>query len=196
MEINLKKHLEEKRSVILEKWFEAIMATYPTDSTGFLKKQKDRFLNPVGHTFTEGINSIIEALIVGEGFAESLPFIDDIIRVRAIQDFSPAQALSFVFSLKRVVREELEKEIRQNQLYDELLKFESEIDELALYAFNIYVKCREQLSDLKTDELKRMTFTLLQKANLMSEIPVEEFEHEHRERDLIKIVENDPNEIK
>ena len=193
MEINLKKYLDEKRSVILEKWFEAIMATYPTDSTGFLKKQKDRFLNPVGHTVSEGINGVIEALIVGEGFAESMPFLDDIIRVRAIQDFSPAQALNFVFSLKRVVREELEKEIRQNQLYDELLKFESEIDELALYAFNIYVKCREQLSDLKTDELKRMTFTLLKKANLMSEIPVEEFEHEHRERDLIKIVEDDSN---
>lgn len=193
MESNLKKYLEEKRSVILEKWFEAIMATYPTDSTGFLKKQKDRFLNPVGHTVSEGINGVIEALIVGEGFAESMPFIDDIIRVRAIQDFSPAQALNFVFSLKRVVREELEKEIRQNQLYDELLKFESRIDELALYAFNIYVKCREQLSDLKTDELKRMTFTLLKKANLMSEIPVEEFEHEHRERDLIKIAENDSN---
>ena len=193
MESNLKKYLEEKRSVILEKWFEAIMATYPTDSTGFLKKQKDRFLNPVGHTVSEGINGVIEALIVGEGFAESMPFIDDIIRVRAIQDFSPAQALNFVFSLKRVVREELEKEIRQNQLYDELLKFESRIDELALYAFNIYVKCREQLSDLKTDELKRMTFTLLKKANLMSEIPVEEFEHEHRESDLIKIAENDSN---
>lgn len=60
-------------------------------------------------------------------------------------------------------------------------KLESEIDELALYTFDIYAKCREQLYDLKTDELKRMTFTLLKKANLMSEIPVEEFEHRNRD---------------
>ncbi|WP_309446485.1 RsbRD N-terminal domain-containing protein [Desulfosporosinus nitroreducens] len=114
---------------------------------------------------------------------------DDIIRVRAIQDFTPAQALNFVFFLKRVIREELEKEIKQNKLYDELLEFESEIDELALYTFNIYVKCREQLYQLKTDELKRMTFSLLKKANLMSEIPAEEFEHS--DRDLIKTAEDD-----
>ena len=138
----------------------------------------------MGHTFSEGIANLLEGLITGEGFDKELPFLDDIIRVRAIQEFTPAQALSFVFSIKGIVREELEKEITQNQLYDELLKFESEIDELALYAFNVYVKCREQLYELRTDELKRMTFTLLKKANLMSEIPMEEFE------------QNDPDRIK
>lgn len=143
----------------------------------------------MGHTFTQGIDNIIETLIAGEGFTEDLPLLDDIIRVRAIQDFTPAQALNFVFFLKRVIREELEKEIKQNKLYDELLEFESEIDELALYTFNIYVKCREQLYQLKTDELKRMTFSLLKKANLMSEIPAEEFEHS--DRDLIKTAEDD-----
>lgn len=191
MEMNLKKLLEEKRSVILQRWFDEIMATYPIDNSGFLKKQKDRFLNPVGHTFSQGINGIIETLILGKGFEEELPFLDDIIRVRAIQDFTPAQALTFVFSLKKVVREELGKEIKQNQLYEELLKFESEIDKLALFAFNTYVKCREQLYELKTDELKRMTFTLLKKANLMSELPVEEFEH--RNSDL-KIIKKDASE--
>lgn len=189
MDIKFKKLLEEKKPVILQRWLDAIMATYPTDTSGFLKKQKDRFLNPVGHTFSQGIDSIMDTLISGEGFAEGLPLLDDIIRVRAIQDFTPAQALNFTLSLKTVVREELEKEIRQNQLYDELLKFESEIDELVLYSINIYVKCREQLYELRTDELKRMTFTLLKKANLMSDLPEEESENE--ESDLIKIDEND-----
>lgn len=191
MDMKFKRLLEQKRSVILQRWLDAIMATYPTDTTGFLKKQKDRFLNPVGHTFSQGIDSIMDTMIAGEGFAEGLPFLDDIIKVRAIQDFTPAKALNFVFSLKTVVREELEKEIRQNELYDELLRFESEIDGLALYAFNVYVKCREQLYELKTDELKRMTFTLLKKANLMSEIPVEEFEHGNSS---LKIVKNNASE--
>jgi len=187
MDMKLKDLVEKKKSTILQRWFEAIMATYPADTSGFLKKQKDMFLNPVGHTFTQGIDNIIETLIAGEGFTEDLPLLDDIIRVRAIQDFTPGQALNFVFFLKRVVREELENEIKQNQLYDELLKFESEIDELALYTFNIYVKCREQLYQLKTDELKRMTYSLLKNANLMSEIPGEEFER--GDPDLVKIDE-------
>ena len=82
----------------------------------------------------------------------------------------------FIFLLKKVVRESLEKEIRQNQIYGALLEFESTIDDLALFAFDIYVKCREQIYELKTDELKRMTYTLLKKANLMYEIPDQEFE--------------------
>lgn len=177
MDEKLKGLLEAKRPAITEKWFDAIMETYPADNTGFLKKQKDMFANPVGHVISVGTESILEALIEGKEPTESLRFLDDIIRVRAVQEFTPSKAMTFIFLLKKVVREELAKEIKQNQLYDALLSFESKIDDLALFAFDIYSKCREQLNELKTDELQRMTFTLLKKANLMYEIPVDQFEH-------------------
>ncbi|MDR3602686.1 MAG: RsbRD N-terminal domain-containing protein [Desulfosporosinus sp.] len=176
MDTKLKDLIEEKRSVILERWFDAIVETYPLDTTGFFKKQKDRFANPVGHAIVQGTEGILEVLISGKELNEDLPFLNDFIKVRAVQDFTPAKAMDFIFLLKKVVREVLEKEIRQNQIYDALLSFESKIDDLALFAFDIYVKCREQIYELKTDELKRMTYTLLKKANLMYEIPAEEFE--------------------
>ena len=181
MDMKLKDLLEAKRSVITKKWFDAIMETYPTDTTGFLKKQKDVFANPVGHVISQGTERILEALIEGKELTESSSFLDDIIRVRAVQDFTPSKAMNFIFLLKRVLREEAEEEIRQNQIYGELLRFESKIDDLALFAFDIYAKCREQLNQLKIDELKRMTFTLLKKANLMYEIPIEEFERKDQE---------------
>ena len=169
--------LQERKSVIVEKWFQVIMASYPIDSSGFLIDKKDQFANPIGHTFSNGVESILKSLVEEGNFDESVQFLEDIIKVRAIQDFTAAKALNFIFGLKKIVREELEKEIRQNQITDSLLGFESKVDDLALFAFDIYVKCREQLYQLKTDELKRMTFTMLKKANLMSEIPVQEFEH-------------------
>lgn len=172
--------LEEKKSNISKRWLGAIIASYPNDNSGFLMNQKDRFANPVGYTFSTGIEGILEVLIKGEDFSESLSFLEDIIKVRAIQDFSPSKALAFMFQLKTIVREELEGEIRQNQIYDALLVFESKIDDLALNAFDIYMKYREQIYELRTDELKRMTFTLLKKANLMSEIPVQESEREEQ----------------
>lgn len=181
MDMKLKDLLEDKKSAILKRWFEVIIQTYPTDTSGFLKSQKDQFANPVGHVFTQGIEKILEALMGGKDLAEDLPFLDDIIKVRAIQDFTPSKAVSFVFLLKKVVREELEKEILQSQVSDALLEFESKIDDLALLSFDKYIKCREMIYKLKTDELKRMTFTLLKKANLMSEIPVEEFERRDQE---------------
>ena len=179
MDIRLKGLLEEKKSTLLTSWFDAIMETYPADNTGFFKKKEDRFANPVGHTFSQGIASLLEALIEEKDLAEGLPFLEDIIKVRAVQDFTPSKAVSFVFNLKKVVREELKKEIKPDHLEDALVSFESRIDDLALLAFNIYVTCRDQLNQLKIDELKRMTFTLLKKANLMYEIPVEEFEHQN-----------------
>jgi hypothetical protein len=101
-----------------------------------------------------------------------------------VQDFTPSKAVNFIFILKKVVREELKKEIRQDQIDDELLSFESKVDDLALFAFNIYMQCRDQLNQLKVDELKRMTFTLLKKANLMYEIPMEESEHRDLETSI------------
>lgn len=177
MDITLKEVFEKKKSEIATRWFDAIIETYPTDNSGFLKKQKDRFLNPVGYTFTQGINSILDGLINGEEIKDSASMLNDIIKVRAVQNFSPSKAMGFIFVLKKIIREEVNKEIRQNQINEELLRFESRIDDLALFAFDIYAKCRDQLSELKTDELKRMTFSLLKKANLMSEIPAQEFEH-------------------
>jgi hypothetical protein len=184
MDMKLKGRLKEKNSPILARWFDAVMESYPTDNTGLFKKQEDRFANPVGHVFSQGLESILGALIDEKDLAEGLPFLDDIIKVRAVQDFTPSKAVNFIFILKKVVREELRKEFRQDQIEDELLSFESQVDDLALYAFNIYVKCREQLNQLKVDELKRMTFTLLKKANLMYEIPMEEFEHRDQESSI------------
>ncbi|MDQ7094532.1 RsbRD N-terminal domain-containing protein [Desulfosporosinus sp. PR] len=176
MDSMLKDFLEQKKSVLVSKWFDEILNTYPNDPAGMLRKQKDRFQNPVGHTITVGTDELFTALLEGKDFTEGMPFLDDIIRVRAVQDFSPSKAVSFIFMLKKVIREELGKEIRQNQIYEELLKFESQIDDLALFAFDIYSGCREQLNTIKTEELKRMTFTLLKKANLMYEIPDQEGE--------------------
>jgi len=41
---------------------------------------------------------------------------------------------------------------------------------MALISFDIYMKCREKIYELKTDELRRMTYRLLQKANLVREV--------------------------
>ena len=83
-------------------------------------------------------------------------FLDKVIRIRAVQEFSPSQALAFVFSLKEVIREVLGKEIRENHLQDQLLLIEKRIDALALRAFDVYVSCREEVYELRINEVKRM----------------------------------------
>ena len=175
MEVKLKDLLTQSKSELVERWINTIFETYPKDTSVFLKTKKDRFNNPVGYTVTSGIEKIFDVLL-GEGdFSEGLPYLKDIIKVRAVQDFSPSKAIAFIFALKGIIRNELDKDLRQIR-FDDLRSFDARVDELALYAFDIYVENREQIYKLKTDELKRMTFLLLKKANLMYEIPFEEFE--------------------
>jgi hypothetical protein len=119
MEINLL--LLENKQKILKKWFDLISETYPPDTTSFLKGQKNRFDNPVGYTISEGIEVLFEELLRGVDYDRVSPFLDNIIRIRAIQDFTPSQALGFVFLLKKVIREELANEIREHQMFEELL---------------------------------------------------------------------------
>ena len=159
------------------------LETYPSDTLRFMKKQKDRFANPVGYTISKEIENIYEELLQGIDAERVSPILERIIRIRAIQDFTPSQAVSFIFLLKRVIQKELKTEIRENRLSDEVLIFESRIDDLALLGFDIYSKCREKIYELRANEAKNQVSRLLQRAGLISEIP--EWEPNLKEGNII-----------
>ncbi len=169
--MKLEKLLSEKGSAIKDRWLQLILETYPADAQRFLKKQKNPFANPVRHTITKEIENIYKELLHGIDRERVSPFLDEIIRMRAVQNFTPSQAMAFIFLLKQAIREALEKEIREHRLSDELFVFDSRIDELALIAFDIYMKRREKIYELKANEARNQVSRLLQKKGLISEIP-------------------------
>lgn len=169
--MKLEKLLSEKGPAILERWLKLILESYPADAQRFLKKQKDPFANPVRHTISKELENIYEELLKGVDHKGVSPFLDRIIRIRAVQDFSPSRAIAFVFLLKQVVREVLDKEIRQHHLSTDLLAFESQIDDLALVAFDVYMGCREKIYALSANEARNQVYRLLQKKGLLAEIP-------------------------
>lgn len=174
LDTKLESLLLQKKSAILEKWLDLILEVYPSETQRFLKKQKDRFANPVGYTIFQGMEALYHALIHGIDYDKVSPFLDRIVRIRAVQDFSPSQAIAFIFILKKVIREELGTEIRENQLFDELLILETQIDKLALLSFEIYMKCREKIYEIRVNEVKNSVYMLLKRANLICEIPEQE----------------------
>lgn len=168
IDMNLKQQLMEKKPAILKRWFDAIAETYPRDTAGFLKKRKAQFTNPVGYTLAEGTERLFDALLQGMIPDTVKTFLDGIVRIRAIQEFTPSEAVAFIFQLKKIVRQEIGSDIqRQPGMTDELTAFDSAIDDLALFSFDIYVKCREKIYELKANEARNMTFRLLQQAKLI-----------------------------
>jgi hypothetical protein len=171
--MNLEKLITDRKSAILGRWFDLSIASYPEETAHFLKSKKNRFANPVGYILSQELTPILDGLLQGVESQTLRPFLDNIIRIRAVQDFSPSQALSFVFSLKEVIRQDLDEEIRENRLEKPLLELESRIDALALLAFDLFMQCREKIYDLKANEMKNRTVRLLKRAKLVAEDPTE-----------------------
>jgi hypothetical protein len=168
--MNFKALLLERKSVIRKKWFDAILANYPPDAAIFFKKQKDAFRNPVGNTIFQCIKELYEEILYDAGSEKVYPYLNDIIKIKAVQEFSPSQAVSFIYLLRNVVREELEGEVVRHGLSDEMRSFENQMDALALLCFDIYMKCRETIFDIRVNEVKTMTSRLLKMANIVYEI--------------------------
>lgn len=172
-DMKLNSLLLEKKAPILERWFNLLLESYPADTRNFLKKEKDRFDNPVAYEFGKGIEGIYEALLYGMDRDRVTSFLDRIIGIRAVQDFPPSGAIAFVFLLKKVIREKLEREVRENGISEELIELESKIDGLALLCFDLYMKRREKLYEIRVNEVKNRVSGLLRGAGLISELQEE-----------------------
>ena len=169
--MKLEKLLSENGPAILDRWLKLILESYPVDTQRFIKKQKDPFANPVRHTISKEIGNIYKELLKGVDRERVSPFLDRIIRIRAVQDFSPSQAIAFTFLLKKAIREELKKEIQEYRLQEECMDFENRIDELALIAFDIYVTHKKKLYEIRANQAKNQVSKLLEQAGLICEIP-------------------------
>ncbi|MFC1885126.1 RsbRD N-terminal domain-containing protein [Thermodesulfobacteriota bacterium] len=174
--MSLETILSENKSKITKKWYELIIESYPKESRGFFKREKNKFANPVGQTIALGIESLFGEMLKGSGSEKLAPHLDEIIKIRAIQDFIPSKALGFVLQLKGVLREILGKDGAVNGFKGELEAFEKRIDDTALLAFDIYSQRVKKLYELRVNEINRQVSRLLVRANLVCEIPEEERE--------------------
>jgi len=167
--MGLKKHLQENRSAIVDQWFETVVGTYQEETRGPLRRQNAPFTNPVGFNTAQGLEGLFDGLLKGMMPSETSRFLDGIVRIRAVQDFAPSDALRFIVQLKDVIRNKLGEALRDPATAGELVLFESAIDDLALFAFDLYMQCRETIYDIKAKEARSMTFRLLQKAQSITE---------------------------
>jgi len=132
--------LAQNRAAILEKWLEQTLATYPSQTAGFFLNEKDRFRNPVGSTLKEGLETLLDEITGGMNMARIRPAMEGIVRLRAVQDFTAAQATGFVFALREILKESWAGSAPE--------AWQARIDEIALLAFDLYTKCREELHEI------------------------------------------------
>jgi hypothetical protein len=156
--MNLKKLLAKKRDRIVEKWIDGFQESYPPETVEFFRHQRNRFANPIGVAISEAVGPLFDELLNGNNQQNISSLLDNIVRIRAVQDFAPSGAVAVVLMLKKVIRDEMRKDIDKEGLFEDLLEFESRIDYCVLLAFDVYMKCREKIWEIKLDEFKKRPF--------------------------------------
>jgi len=164
--MTLKNLLSDKRSNIIKRWQQTIIASYPKDTQGFLKREKSQFANPVGCIIGKEIETLYDEVVRGDNPERISACLDTIIRIRAVQDFAPSQAVAFVLQLKQIIREEL-----GNGYSPDMLALDRKVDEVLLLAFDVYSQCRQKIYEIRVREAKNQVGKLLERANLIVEIP-------------------------
>jgi len=172
--MSIEDFLQEKRGKIIKKWRDAIVASYPSETRAFLKKEQDQFSNPVGLIIVNEIERLFDALVKGSHKHQISSSLDKIIRVRAVQDFSPSDALAFIFQLKDIIMIELEKVDSSFEALKETGHIFGKIDQVALLAFDVYMECRQKLNDIRVNEVKNEVGRLLERANQLHNAPPQE----------------------
>lgn len=168
--MNLDQMLISRKKTILDKWFDATIQSYHQDTIKFLKNHKAQFTNPVGSLTYQGLDNLLNEILNEFNRDKISKYLDDIIKLRAVQGFLPSEALTFILQLKSIVREELSEEMKRSDLSKDLERFYNKIDDLILIAFDIFMKCREKIYDLKANELRNMTLKLIERANRIFEL--------------------------
>ena len=169
--MNLENLLSDNRTRVIKTWRKVIVGSYPDGSQRFLSKEKDQFANPVGSVISKEIEALYDEMTTKGDKDRLSSCLDNIIRIRAVQDFRPSQAVSFVLQLKNVLREVIGDEVFQRGLSSEFQGFEDRIDEIALLAFDVYSNCRQKIYEVRVNEIKNQLGKLLERANLTIEIP-------------------------
>ena len=106
--MSLEKQFKDKQQKLVKKWVDEVIGSYPEDSAQFFKNTKDPFANPVGNTVKRSIDLLYTEVVREKMNPEAVKeAMDPIIRLRAVQEFTPAGAMSFILAIKQIIRKEL-----------------------------------------------------------------------------------------
>lgn len=165
MDESFRQLLVEHRASIVRRWRDLVIDSYSKKAARFMQLEKDPFANPVGSTIVRSIDGLWEGLVAERDLEQLAPAVDDICRLRAVQEFKPAQAVAFLPLLKDVVREEVGAARLEAAPLRALLAFESRVDQLTLLAFDTYSACRERVFEIRATELRSRSARVLERLN-------------------------------
>ena len=155
----------ESNQAIAEEWLVRILRPYPDQGARFFSASTDVLCNPVGHLYRESSRILVDELLGPMDAERVTAAIRCIVELRAVLDLPPRVALAFLFELK---------EILDDRGLASLDMYYRRIDEIALAAFETYVRCRERICEARIHEVQRSVSALKRALESRNPSPVGE----------------------
>ncbi len=159
--------LVKRKQAILDGWMERVIDSYPEQAGTRMKRMKDPFQNPVGSNLRLGLEMILDGVLAGAAANDLAEGLDKVARIRAIQDFSPSEAIGFLLDLKAIFREHAGKDGAS----DEFAALDTAVDRMTLSGFDQYMVCREKLSEIRINEIRNQSHLALRQFGILGREP-------------------------
>jgi hypothetical protein len=147
------------RDRFLAEWLACTLGTYPEQTARVLREERDPFRNPIGHTLATSLAGLTAELFGGFDRARVTAWLDAVIRLRAVQDFSPADAVGFV-ALARRAADGVVETGGPGVEPGALDALGTRIDDMVLIAADLLDRCREEIHAIGARAARRRVFVL------------------------------------
>ncbi|MDR1659234.1 MAG: RsbRD N-terminal domain-containing protein [Desulfovibrio sp.] len=153
--MNLLECFRNYKEEMLRLWAEAVYAASPFDAKGLLRTVTDPFGNPGADMIREAAGALYGA-VAGEEttVADVKAALERFVKLRAVQQGAPSQALGIFYLLKPIMRGLLLPHCTAPEDVNAYLAAESRLDSLALLAFDMYMAARETLAESRVEEIR------------------------------------------
>lgn len=170
MTTRLKSVLQAYEEDLRAAWFERMLESYPEESRKYFKKVNRDFANPVGSNLHHSLSALLHELLQENPDADIInEQVQMILRIKAVQEVLPSQAVSFIPALKQIIEKNCGTALKKEGIsLEEWLDFYSDIDTVALYAFDSYSESRTLIYEMRLAQIKE-TNDILVKANLLDQ---------------------------
>ena len=158
--------LRQRREIILKEWGKSALDFYGNAVFNNIKKDGDRFGNPLVYTISTALETILDELIDGIRTAKTDEALEDVVKIRSLQSEKPSKALDFLFRLKTIIENQLHIAESDNAGNENTKEIYSALDELILSAFDIFMRCREKIYEIRSNEIKRRSYKLWERAGI------------------------------
>lgn len=152
MEQGIYELVEKNKERILALWQAAVLP----QGGGLLSASSQKNSAPADRVLSKELHDLFDWLLSAKDVAEARMSLDEMCKIKAVQALTPSEALGFIIDLKGIIRLVLNDEEPSSNdrcVYDEIDK---RIDQLMLLAVDEYFHCREQIMEIKVNEIRRL----------------------------------------